>query len=86
MSLVFFVKVRHKNDSSKICLHCIVNHEIKSELKLTAAVFYMVASILQGDQKKHANWLFLGEIIQPNLPKFAYNLIRGQQVRIQSPI
>ena len=26
--------------------------------------------------KKHANWLLiLGEIIQPNLPKFAYNLI-----------
>ena len=38
--------------------------------------------LLQGDQKKHANWLFLGEIIQPNLPKFAHNLIRGQRVRI----
>ena len=41
---------------------------------------------LKGDQKKHANWLFLGEIIQPNLPKFAYNLDRGRRVRIRSPI
>ena len=39
-------------------------------------------SRLQGDKKKHANWLFLGEIIQPNLPKFAFNLIRGRRVRI----
>ena len=23
-------------------------------------------------KKKHANWLFLGETIQPNLPKFAF--------------
>ena len=43
--------------------------------------------VLQGDKKKkHANWLFLGKIIQPNLPKFAYNLIRGRRVRIWSPI
>ena len=32
--------------------------------------------------KKHANWLFFREIIQPNLPKFAYNLIHGRRVRI----
>ena len=37
---------------------------------------------VQGDQKKHANWLFFREIVQPNLPKFAYNLIRGRRVRI----
>ena len=36
---------------------------------------------LQGD-KKQANPLFLREIIQPNLPKFAYNLVRGRRVRI----
>ena len=39
--------------------------------------FYKFKKIYTGWQKKHANWLFLGEIIQPNLPKFAYNLIRG---------
>ena len=44
------------------------------------------AKILQGDQKKHANWLFFREIIQPNLPKFAYNLIRRRRVRIWSQI
>ena len=38
--------------------------------------------VLQGDQKKQGNLLFLREIIQPNLPKFAYNLFRGRQVRI----
>ena len=38
--------------------------------------------LVQGDQKKHPNWLFLGEIIQPNLPKFLYNLIRGRRARI----
>ena len=26
-------------------------------------------------KKKHANWLCFREIIQPNLPKFAYNLL-----------
>ena len=36
--------------------------------------------------KKHANWIFLREIIQLNLPKFAYNLFRGRRVRIWSPI
>ena len=39
---------------------------------------------IQGDEK--ITWLFLGEIIQPNLLKFAYNLIRGRWVRIWTPI
>ena len=34
---------------------------------------------VQGDQKKMP---IFGEKIQPNLPKFAYNLIRGHRVRI----
>ena len=37
-------------------------------------------------KKKHANWSFLGEIMQPNLSKFAYNIIRIRRVRIWSPI
>ena len=41
---------------------------------------------IKGDQRKHANWLFLIEVIQPNLPKFAYNLFRGRRVRIKSQI
>ena len=36
--------------------------------------------------KKQANLLFLREILQPNLPKFACNLFRGRRVRIQSQI
>ena len=49
--------------------------------------FHLFANVftfkLQGDQKKkHANWSFLGEMIQPKLRKFTYNLIRGRRVRI----
>ena len=37
---------------------------------------------LQGDKKNMPICFFSREIIQPNLAKFAYNLIRGRQVRI----
>ena len=38
--------------------------------------------LVQGDNKKHANLLFFTEIMQSNLPKFAYNLIIERRVRI----
>ena len=45
------------------------------------------SSLLQGDKKNMPiGYLFFREIIQPNLPKFAYDLIRERRVRIWSQI
>ena len=49
-------------------------------------VLCVICGSIQVDNKKHANWLFLVEIIKPNLPKYAYNLIRGRRVGILSPV
>ena len=61
-------------------LCCTVNLE-KNTINIIGCTF------LQGDQKKqHANRLFVGEIKQSGLPKFAFNPIRGWQIWIWIPI
>ena len=73
---------KNRNKSTSFYLFWFVISKMRNQNLPDFVIFQL---LIQGD-KKHANWLFFIEIIQPNLPKFADNLIRSWRVQIWSQI
>ena len=94
MSLLFYIMITYDNTLQFWkYLKQIQFYPFKNMIKVSFIIIEMILSApnmtamnecfrFYRVTKKQSNLLFLSEIIQPNLPKFAYNLFRERRARI----